>query len=167
MTAETLAAAAGVSKVTLSDFEIGKRSPHPRTLDAIRSALEAAGVEFTNDDQPGVRLTIEKADNDLIANYLPKGPCLIRGDFGGIAANSLKDALVKARDLASSGGNVSSIEVLGQVRVGPNQIRRLIDRILPRTAEPTANHHFGGLGTSKVTWSSGSGPMGGPPNLAV
>jgi transcriptional regulator with XRE-family HTH domain len=56
MTAEALAAAAGVSKVTLSDFELGKRTPHPRTLDAIRAALEAAGIEFTNGDQPGVRL---------------------------------------------------------------------------------------------------------------
>ncbi len=56
ITAEALAAAAGVSKVTLSDFEIGKRSPHPRTLAAIRSALEAAGVEFTNGEVPGVRL---------------------------------------------------------------------------------------------------------------
>jgi DNA-binding XRE family transcriptional regulator len=56
MTAEALAGSAGVSKVTLSDFEVGKRSPHPRTLIAIRDALEAAGVEFTNGGQPGVRL---------------------------------------------------------------------------------------------------------------
>jgi hypothetical protein len=27
-----------------------------RTIDALRHALEAAGVEFTNGDQPGVRL---------------------------------------------------------------------------------------------------------------
>ena len=56
MTAEALADAAGVSKVTLSDFEVGKRSPHSRTLVAIRDVLEAAGVEFTNGGQPGVRL---------------------------------------------------------------------------------------------------------------
>ncbi len=58
MTAEQLAAAAGVSKVTLSDFEIGKRSPHPRTLAAIRGALESAGIEFIeeNGGGPGVRL---------------------------------------------------------------------------------------------------------------
>jgi transcriptional regulator with XRE-family HTH domain len=58
MTAEELATAAGVSKVTLSDFEIGKRSPHPRTLAAIRAALEAAGVEFIaeNGGGAGVRL---------------------------------------------------------------------------------------------------------------
>ncbi len=58
MTAEALAERAKVSKVTLSDFEIGKRSPHPRTLAAIRSALESAGVIFVdeNGEGPGVRL---------------------------------------------------------------------------------------------------------------
>jgi DNA-binding transcriptional regulator YiaG len=58
MTAQAVAAAAGVSKVTLSDFEIGKRSPHPRTLAAIRTALELAGIEFIaeNGGGPGVRL---------------------------------------------------------------------------------------------------------------
>ncbi len=58
MTAEALAERAKVSKVTLSDFEIGKRSPHPRTLAAIKSALEAAGVIFVdeNGEGPGVRL---------------------------------------------------------------------------------------------------------------
>jgi hypothetical protein len=49
--------------VTLSDFEAGKRSPHPRTLDAIRSALEKAGVIFVeeNGEGPGVRLKKKKA----------------------------------------------------------------------------------------------------------
>jgi len=48
---------ASVSKQTLVDFERGARQPYPRTLADIRSALEAAGVEFTNGDSPGVRLT--------------------------------------------------------------------------------------------------------------
>lgn len=51
-----LAAAASVAGSTLVDFETGKRTPQPRTLAAIRTALEAAGVEFTNGDAPGVRL---------------------------------------------------------------------------------------------------------------
>jgi hypothetical protein len=45
-----------VAKQTLADFERGARSPYPRTLADIRAALEAAGVEFTNGDAPGVRL---------------------------------------------------------------------------------------------------------------
>ncbi len=51
-----LAAAAAVAMGTLVDFETGKRIPQPRTLAAIRTALEAAGVTFTNGDEPGVKL---------------------------------------------------------------------------------------------------------------
>lgn len=51
-----LAAAANVAGSTLVDFESGKRNPHPRTRAAIRAALEAAGVEFTDGDEPGVKL---------------------------------------------------------------------------------------------------------------
>ncbi|WP_209443495.1 helix-turn-helix domain-containing protein [Falsiroseomonas frigidaquae] len=55
---EDLAKVATVGHSTLFDFESGKRQPHPRTLDAIRAALEAAGVEFIaeNGGGPGVRL---------------------------------------------------------------------------------------------------------------
>lgn len=51
-----LAKAAACSPTTVADFEGGKRTPHPRTIEAIRTALEAAGVEFTDGDAPGVRL---------------------------------------------------------------------------------------------------------------
>ena len=50
-----LAVAANVSADTISRFERGE-TLHPRTLAAIRTALEATGVEFTNDDAPGVKL---------------------------------------------------------------------------------------------------------------
>jgi transcriptional regulator with XRE-family HTH domain len=50
-----VAAAAKVSPDTVSRLERGEEL-RERTVDAIRSALEAAGVEFTNGDQPGVRL---------------------------------------------------------------------------------------------------------------
>jgi transcriptional regulator with XRE-family HTH domain len=45
-----------LSESTIRDFEKGRRVPSPNNLTAIRSALEAAGVEFTNGDQAGVRL---------------------------------------------------------------------------------------------------------------
>jgi transcriptional regulator with XRE-family HTH domain len=51
-----LAEKAEVAKQTLADFERGARQPYPRTLADIRSTLEAAGVEFTNGDSPGVRM---------------------------------------------------------------------------------------------------------------
>jgi transcriptional regulator with XRE-family HTH domain len=47
---------ANLSESTIRDFEKGRRVPAINNLTAIRSALEAAGVEFTNGDQPGVRL---------------------------------------------------------------------------------------------------------------
>jgi transcriptional regulator with XRE-family HTH domain len=53
---DELAEKAAVAKQTLGDFERGTRQPYQRTLDDIRSVLEAAGVEFTNGDAPGVRL---------------------------------------------------------------------------------------------------------------
>lgn len=63
---EDLAVAAKVAHATLTDFEGGKRSPHPRTLAAIRSALEQAGVEFIPENGGGVgvrfiRTALERA----------------------------------------------------------------------------------------------------------
>jgi transcriptional regulator with XRE-family HTH domain len=51
-----LAAAAKVSIDTIARFERGDELKE-RTIDALQRTLEAAGVEFTNGDQPGVRLT--------------------------------------------------------------------------------------------------------------
>ena len=39
-----------------STARAGRGPPGTNNLAAIRAALEAAGVEFTNGDQPGVRL---------------------------------------------------------------------------------------------------------------
>jgi len=53
-----VAEAAGVARATLIDFEKGQRTPRAATIDAIRVALEAAGVIFvpSNGEGPGVRL---------------------------------------------------------------------------------------------------------------
>jgi transcriptional regulator with XRE-family HTH domain len=50
-----LAAAAKVAIDTVARFERGEELKE-RTIDALRLALEEAGVEFTNGGQPGVRL---------------------------------------------------------------------------------------------------------------
>ena len=50
-----LAAAAKVSVDTVVRLEKGEVLKE-RTVDAIRRALETAGVEFTNGNQPGVKL---------------------------------------------------------------------------------------------------------------
>jgi transcriptional regulator with XRE-family HTH domain len=44
-----------VAPSTVSRLEAGEKL-NPRTVEAIRRALEAAGVEFTDGDAPGVRL---------------------------------------------------------------------------------------------------------------
>ena len=56
LTQKELAELAGVSPVTLHGFETGATKPTRATLAVIRQALERAGVEFTNDDRPGVRM---------------------------------------------------------------------------------------------------------------
>jgi transcriptional regulator with XRE-family HTH domain len=45
-----------VSRDMIADFETGIRLPSATDLMAMRQALEAAGVDFRNGDQPGVRL---------------------------------------------------------------------------------------------------------------
>ena len=50
-----LATKAGLSTNTVARFERGE-ALKPATLSAIRAALEAAGVAFTNGDEPGVKL---------------------------------------------------------------------------------------------------------------
>jgi transcriptional regulator with XRE-family HTH domain len=51
-----LAEKAGVTANTVARIENGADAKQS-TIDALQRALEAAGIEFTNGDQPGVRLT--------------------------------------------------------------------------------------------------------------
>jgi transcriptional regulator with XRE-family HTH domain len=50
-----LAKKAGVAANTVTRIENGADAKQS-TIDALQSALEMAGIEFTNGDQPGVRL---------------------------------------------------------------------------------------------------------------
>ncbi len=53
-----LAEASGVSEPTIARLEAvdGRLGGRADTTDKLRAALEAAGVEFTNGDAPGVRI---------------------------------------------------------------------------------------------------------------
>lgn len=57
---QKLAARAKVGESTLKDFEARKRRPIANNLAAIRGALEAAGIEFTNDSAPGIKMRKRK-----------------------------------------------------------------------------------------------------------
>jgi transcriptional regulator with XRE-family HTH domain len=58
-----LAAKAGVAVNTVARIENGADAKQS-TMDALQRALESAGVEFTNGDGPGVRLTRPAEDPD-------------------------------------------------------------------------------------------------------
>ena len=61
MTQAQLATAAGITEVALNKFERGKTTPHQSTLEALQTALERRGIEFTNGDGVGVRMDNAKA----------------------------------------------------------------------------------------------------------
>jgi len=54
---EDLVAHSKITKKTIADFERGVTRPHAQTIAQITAAFEAAGIEFLNSDQPGVRFT--------------------------------------------------------------------------------------------------------------
>lgn len=64
-TQDQLAVAADVDKTTVQSIEKGLHAPRAETLEKIRGAIEARGIEFTNGDNPGVRLVREKAASPL------------------------------------------------------------------------------------------------------
>jgi transcriptional regulator with XRE-family HTH domain len=51
-----LASKASLGLSTVVDFERSRRAVSDDAIQAIRTALEAAGVEFTNGGEPGVKL---------------------------------------------------------------------------------------------------------------
>ena len=48
-----VAARAGIARATLIDYEKGQRVPRTKTIAAVRAALEAAGVEFLDENGGG------------------------------------------------------------------------------------------------------------------
>jgi hypothetical protein len=59
------------------------------SVDALRRALEAAGVEFTNGDQPGVRLTRAAAARSAEAAAASKPPAATKA-IRSQTANTLR-----------------------------------------------------------------------------
>ena len=56
-----LAARAGVGIVTIRQLEAGIHAPRRSTLDVVRRALEAAGVEFIAENGGGAGVRLRKA----------------------------------------------------------------------------------------------------------
>ena len=60
-TQEHLATAADVTRHTIKDWELEHSLPRQSTIDRVRAAIEARGVEFLNGGQPGVRMKAKPA----------------------------------------------------------------------------------------------------------
>jgi transcriptional regulator with XRE-family HTH domain len=74
-----LAAAAKVSPDTVARLERGEPL-RERTVDALRAALEAAGVEFTNGEQPGVRMSKKSFGRRAMPNEIRIGDRIMLRD---------------------------------------------------------------------------------------
>ncbi|ATR19456.1 transcriptional regulator (plasmid) [Roseomonas sp. FDAARGOS_362] len=57
---DQLETAAKVARKTIADFEREVRRPYARTLEALRAALEAAGVEFIPENGGGAGVRLRK-----------------------------------------------------------------------------------------------------------
>jgi transcriptional regulator with XRE-family HTH domain len=125
-----LAAAARVSTNTIVRLEAGQELK-PRTIDAIRAALEAAGVEFIGDGGGlGVRLRLPDSYSDgELVNWLDSdGQWSLKGKFSPLPPQrkTLRGALRQALDLQSSSQEVTSIaSIPNRIIVPLDQIRRL------------------------------------------
>jgi predicted transcriptional regulator len=60
MTQAELAEAAGLYQQHVASIEAGTMKPRASTVAKLREAIESRGVEFTNGDNPGVRLKGDK-----------------------------------------------------------------------------------------------------------
>lgn len=59
-TQKDLSEASRVGTKTIADYERGASTPYPRTIRDLLEAFEAAGIEFTNGETPGLRLKARK-----------------------------------------------------------------------------------------------------------
>lgn len=117
-----------VAKRSLVRFEKGGTAPQPRTLTAIRTALEAAGVMFLppDDDGPGVRLRSPQSIFERqIADHLPvlmEGVQLVdmHRKYGSVEID------IVARDLD---GREMLIEVAGSSFAVPHAAKRLTELV--------------------------------------
>ena len=67
---ERLASESRIGLRSIVDFERSARAPRYVTLDALRRALEKAGVEFINGNEPGVKLTKNAKGTEEISRQI-------------------------------------------------------------------------------------------------
>ena len=85
-----LAAKAGVTANTVTRIENGADAKQS-TMEMLQRALEAAGIEFTNGDQPGVRLTKAAATRLRSASPAFKPPAATKASHAKSAKTGESD----------------------------------------------------------------------------
>jgi transcriptional regulator with XRE-family HTH domain len=130
----TLAERAGVNINTIGSMEKREADVLTSGLDkvtAVMRVLEAAGIEFLNHGQPGVRLRspTSRPDGDLL-ELLEKDMLWIIRHAGADHANTLRRALQKCADLVKGGNYVTSVRSLDdRIVIEPDQIKRLFKQL--------------------------------------
>jgi transcriptional regulator with XRE-family HTH domain len=131
-----LAAKAGVSVETIKRLErtIGPVSANVATMEAVTLALEAAGAEFTNNGQPGVRPRLPSGYTDaaLLTMLDQDQIWIVRGAPNPLpaTAKTLREALVRAADLESPQQKLTSIRSAGdRIIISVPQFQRLWSRL--------------------------------------
>jgi transcriptional regulator with XRE-family HTH domain len=110
---DDLASAASVSAVTIRNFENEKSSPQRASLAMMVRALEAAGVEFTNGDRPGVRMKSYKL-KDAGKDAFLMDPLVKWIGFGAVDAGRMitvrvEDIALQRLDPTAEGANQMSV----------------------------------------------------------
>lgn len=68
LTQVVLGERAGVDRKTIHRYESGTRTMLPAKIQAVRHELERAGVEFLDDDRPGVRIAAKRMGGRRMAS---------------------------------------------------------------------------------------------------
>jgi ribosome-binding protein aMBF1 (putative translation factor) len=93
-----LANAAKISEGTLRNFEAGRSVPIANTLHALRAALEAAGVKFTNGGEPGIKLR-----KSISGAQIRAGRLLLQWSPEGLAERAKVSVKIIKRSEAAEG----------------------------------------------------------------
>jgi len=133
---QQLASAARVAIVTVQQFEIGRSQPRRATLDVIRRAFEAAGVEFIDENgggqgvrlrNRGVPLSRQQSPPDSTRSATAKSPVRIATLWvDGLAHGflTLQDAVAARNELPADKRRRATIES-GGIEYGPSEIDHL------------------------------------------
>ena len=90
---QELADKANIGIVTVRQLEAGKHEPRKATLDVVRRAFEAAGIEFIDENGGGPGVRLKKAAQEAHANADLTRRCYLWGISGAARNGQLRNSL--------------------------------------------------------------------------